>query len=72
MKGNFDDAIGMDKFTAPVGFVDLGYVSNSDEAGFLFGGTLSQDGDTGPMETLGDGGPNCKDGLVSLAIRPPR
>ena len=67
---SFDDAIGMDAFTAPAGMVDLGYVSDSDEAGFLFGGPVYIDGPTGSRATGGPGGPFCKDALVSLAIKP--
>ena len=48
----------------------LGYVSESDEAGFLFGGVLTSAGDTGVRRTTGGGGPACKDALVSMTIRP--
>ncbi len=67
---SFDDAIAQSKFREPAGMATLGYVSNSDEAGFLFGGILTSSGNTGTMETRGDGGPSCKDALVSLTIRP--
>lgn len=67
---SFDDAIGQDAFLPPTGTQSFGYVSDSDEAGFLFGGLLTAAGDTGPMETLGDGGPPCKDALISLTIAP--
>lgn len=67
---SFDDAIEQSKFGAPSGTSLLGYVSDSDEAGFLFGGLLSSSGQTGAMETVGDGGPNCKDALVSLTVKP--
>ncbi len=67
---SFDDAIGRDKFGAPSGMTTFGYVSNSDEAGFLFGGILTQDGSTGVRRTNGEGGPACKDALVSLTIKP--
>lgn len=67
---SFDDAIAQSRFRAPAGLRTLGYVSNSDEAGFLFGGTLKSTGETGVLRTGGDGGPDCKDGLVSLTVRP--
>ncbi len=67
---SFDDAIASENFTAPSGTELLGYVSMSDEAGFLFGGILAASGATGPMETGGVGGPGCKDALVSLVVRP--
>ena len=67
---SFDDAIGESKFGAPDDMTTLGYVSQSDEAGFLFGGILTETGDTGPMKTHGEGGPKCKDALVSLTIAP--
>lgn len=67
---SFDDAIAKDKFGAPNGMATFGYVSNSDEAGFLFGGILTQDGPTGVRRTNGSGGPNCKDALVSVTIKP--
>lgn len=67
---SFDDAIGRDKFGAPNGMSTFGYVSNSDEAGFLFGGILTQDGPTGVRRTNGDGASECKDALVSITIKP--
>ncbi len=67
---SFDDAVSQSKFGAPVGTTTLGYVSRSDEAGFLFGGILTRDGQTGDLKTQGDGASSCKDALVSLTIRP--
>ena len=66
---SFDDAVRQSKFGAPSGLSTFGYVSQSDEAGFLFGGTLSRSGQTGSMKTQGDGASACKDGLVSMTIR---
>ena len=66
---SYDDAIAQAKFGAPSGTESFGYVSDSDEAGFLFGGTLASSGDTGVMRTQGDGGSSCKDALVSLTIK---
>lgn len=67
---SFDDAVPQAWFEAPVGMDTLGYVSEDDEAGFLFGGVVERSGPTGVVETLGDGGPACKDALVSLSIAP--
>lgn len=67
---SFDDAIASENFTAPPGTELLGYVSESDEAGFLFGGILEASGETGDLETGGPGGPGCKDALVSLTVVP--
>lgn len=66
---SFDDQIAQSKFNPPDDTTTLGYVSQSDEAGFLFGGVLDSSGETGSMKTHGDGGPNCKDALVSLTIK---
>jgi hypothetical protein len=67
---SFDDKVAQSKFGAPSGTKTFGYVSNSDEAGFLFGGTLNKTGETGKMTTTGDGASSCKDALVSLTIKP--
>lgn len=67
---SFDDAVSKDRFGAPSGMSTFGYVSNSDEAGFLYGGILSADGPTGVRRTIGSGASGCKDALVSLTIRP--
>jgi hypothetical protein len=67
---SFDDKVSKDKFGAPSGMSTFGYVSNSDEAGFLFGGILSSDGETGVRRTAGSGASSCKDALVSITIKP--
>jgi hypothetical protein len=67
---SFDDEIAQSKFNPPDGTRLFGYVANSDESGFLFGGTLNSSGETGPMKTHGRGGPKAKDALISLTIRP--
>jgi hypothetical protein len=67
---SFDDAVSQSKFGAPDHTETFGYVSNSDEAGFLFGGIANSNGPTGTMKTRGDGASSCKDALVSLSIRP--
>ncbi len=66
---SFDDAVAQSKFGAPSGMETLGYVSRSDEAGFLYGAILTTSGSTGRVETRGEGGSGCKDALVSLTIR---
>lgn len=67
---SFDDAVSRDRFGAPSGMSTFGYVSNSDEAGFLYGGPVSADGPTGIRQTTGSGASGCKDALVSLTVRP--
>lgn len=82
---SFDDAVAQAKFSAPAGMMSFGYVTGekqyvseadqnatlvNDETGFLFGGILDAAGETGELKTTGDGASNCKDALVSLAIRP--
>lgn len=67
---SFDDAVSKDKFGAPSGMTTFGYVSNSDEAGFMYGAILSSDGPTGIRQTTGSGASSCKDALVSMTIRP--
>lgn len=66
---SFDDAVAQSKFGAPTGTTTFGYVSQSDEAGFLFGGILESTGETGTMKSHGDGASSCKDALVSLTIK---
>lgn len=67
---SFDDAVSKDKFGEPSGMSTFGYVSNSDEAGFLFGSILTSNGETGTRTTQGSGASSCKDALVSLTIKP--
>jgi hypothetical protein len=67
---SFDDAVSKDKFGAPNGMATFGYVANSDESGFLFGGILTADGATGVRRTNGSGASACKDALVSVTIKP--
>lgn len=66
---SYDDAISKSRFNAPSGMDTWGYVSNSDEAGFLYGAILTRDGETGERKTQGAGASSCKDGLVALTIR---
>lgn len=67
---SFDDVTAKANFLPPAGTSHYGYVSNSDEAGFLFGGLLAKAGETGIMKTLGPGASDCKDALVSLTVKP--
>lgn len=66
---SFDDAVSQSKFGAPSGMSTFGYVSNSDEAGFLYGAVLDRDGETGERKTSGEGASSCKDALVSVTIK---
>ncbi len=67
---SFDDTVTKDKFGAPNGMQTFGYVAGNDEAGFLFGSILTQDGATGVRCTNGSGASSCKDALVSILIKP--
>ncbi|RMF18842.1 MAG: hypothetical protein D6758_03340 [Gammaproteobacteria bacterium] len=67
---SFDDAVPADWFQPPRGMTGIGYVSHSDEAGFLFAKQLTEDGPTGEIRTRGPGGPRCKDALISLTLKP--
>jgi hypothetical protein len=67
---SFDGAVGRDKFGTPTGMSTFGYVSTSDEAGFLFGEILTQDGATGVRRINGSGASACNDALASLTIKP--
>lgn len=67
---SFDDKVSKDTFGAPSGMSTLGYIANSDESGFLYGSILTADGPTGIRRTSGSGASDCKDALVSLAIKP--
>lgn len=67
---SFDDKVAQSLFGAPSGMSTFGYIANSDESGFLFGGILSADGATGVRRTTGSGASGCKDALVSLTIKP--
>jgi hypothetical protein len=67
---SFDDAVSKSTFTAPDGMTTFGYVGRSDESGFMFAGSLTQDGPTGIRHTNGPGASSCKDALVSMTIKP--
>jgi hypothetical protein len=66
---SFDDRVEKDLFGAPSGAITFGYISNSDEAGFLYGKSVLVKGETGTMETIGYGASSCKDALVSMTIK---
>lgn len=67
---SFDDAEPARRFQAPRGTRLLAHIGQSDESGFLFAGHLDKSGETGILETRGDGASPCKDALISLVIRP--
>ncbi len=67
---SFDDRVSKETFGAPIGMSTFGYIANSDESGFLYGGILTEDGPTGVRRTSGSGASDCKDALVSLTIKP--
>ena len=66
----FDDTAAEEDFLPPMGTTALGYIAGADEAGYLFSQRLEADGETDFMSTEGPGGPNSKDVLLSLTIRP--
>ncbi|MEM7160717.1 MAG: hypothetical protein AAF799_48215 [Myxococcota bacterium] len=66
----FDDTAAEEDFLPPLGTTALGYIAGADEAGYLFSQHLEMDGDTEFMSTEGEGGPNAKDVLLSLTIKP--
>jgi hypothetical protein len=41
---------------------------NLSKAGFLYGEELDRTGETGASVTGGQGGPNCKDALLSVVV----
>ncbi len=72
---SFDDNISQSAFGAPSGTTLFGFINGDsgpapDETGYLFGKLLTVTGSTGQMVTSGVGGSGCKDGLVSLTIKP--
>ena len=67
---SFDDRKSRDSFGAPGGTSLFGFINGSDETGYLFGGDLNSTGKTGDKTTTGAGGPNRKDALISLVIKP--
>merc|ERR1712194_967675 len=65
---SFDDTAEPSDFRAPASMATLGSTRSFDEAGFLFGKRLESGGNTGKQTTRGDGGPKCKDALLSIVV----
>jgi len=65
----FDDTTDRDDFRAPDNMELFRWIAGSDEAGYVFGATLSSNGETGSRKTRGPGGPGAKDALISLTVR---
>jgi len=69
MSQSFDDKVSQSRFQAPSGATLRGYISGSDEAGFLYTKPVTRSGSTGKQATRGSGSASCKDGLISLTIK---
>ena len=65
----FDDTTDRDDFRAPDGMELFRWIAGSDEAGYIYGETLGESGETGSRKTHGPGGPSAKDALISVIIR---
>lgn len=65
---SFDDTAQESDFEAPASMTPLGFTKSFDEAGFLYGKRLQRGGNTGEQTTKGDGGPKCKDALLSIVV----
>ncbi|NVJ62108.1 MAG: DUF5011 domain-containing protein [Gammaproteobacteria bacterium] len=65
----FDDTTNENDFLAPDGMETYQWIAGSDEAGYVYGQTLLQTGETGVKTTGGPGGPNAKDALISLIVK---
>lgn len=64
----FDDPAAEGDFLAPAGMSALAYVVGTDETGYLFGESMTTSGPTGERETLGTGGPDAKDLMLTVVI----
>ncbi|KAL7547077.1 hypothetical protein ACHAWF_010393 [Thalassiosira exigua] len=64
----FDDTAMRSDFLPPVGTDRLGWTRSYDEAGFLFGKRLDEEGPTGELITRGPGAHGCKDALLSVVV----
>ena len=67
----FDDPAAEGDFLAPAGMMQLAFVAGFDEAGHLFAGPIAEGGPTGERETLGAGGPDAKDLMVTVVVAAP-
>ncbi|WP_144391590.1 immunoglobulin-like domain-containing protein [Pleionea sediminis] len=65
----FDDSTHRNDFRAPDGMERFRWLSGRDEAGYVFGKTLTETGATGELKTRGRGGSRSKDALISLVIK---
>jgi len=65
---SFDDAVAEDDFLPPSGMARFQWIAGADEAGHVFGGLLAESGPTGERETLGVGGENAKDLMLTVVI----
>ncbi|MFE8070300.1 Ig-like domain-containing protein [Marinobacteraceae bacterium S3BR75-40.1] len=66
----FDDTTDRDDFRAPDDTEMFQWIAGVDEAGYVYGQVLDEDGATGSKKTHGPGGPNAKDALIALTVRP--
>ncbi len=66
----FDDTTARNDFGAPNGMQMFSFINGADEAGYVYGEILTQNGQTGSRKTSGPGGPNAKDALISLTVKP--
>ena len=65
----FDDTTTRNQFQAPSGTSMLDFVAGNDEAGVIYGKTLTANGPTGKQKTRGDGASACKDALISMVMQ---
>ena len=64
----FDDTAAEDAFLPPAGMALLRWIAGADEAGYVFGASLTESGPTGERETRGVGGPNAKDLMITVVV----
>jgi hypothetical protein len=65
---SFDDPTTEGDFLPPDGLSLFQFVGGTDEASYLFGGPITEAGPTGERETLGVGGPDAKDLMITLVV----
>ena len=65
----FDDTATRNKFQAPSGTSMLDFIAGKDEAGVIYGKTLTANGPTGKQRTRRDGASACKDALISMVMQ---
>ena len=64
----FDDTAAQDDFLPPTDMALFRWIAGADEAGYVFGVELSDDGPTGERETQGVGGANAKDLMLTIVV----